>query len=45
MAPRTLLLGALLSVAVPLTAAEEIDPTTGLVIAEHWETVRNNCIA
>lgn len=43
MNPRTLLLA--LAVATPLHAADEIDPTTGLVMGENWETVHNNCIA
>ena len=31
---------------LPLAAgAQETDPDTGLVVAEGWETVRNNCTA
>lgn len=39
------LLAATLVVAAPLASAQDTDPATGLILDEHWETVRNNCIA
>ncbi len=39
------LTGLVLTLMVPVSAFAEKDPTTGLVLAEGWETVRNNCTA
>lgn len=43
---RKILLAALLALPLATTAQErEIDPETGLVIAENWEIVRAHCTA
>lgn len=40
------LAGLVLALLMPLpVAAAEKDPNTGFIIAEGWETVRNNCVA
>ncbi|MBP0049157.1 hypothetical protein H9C73_10445 [Marinobacterium sp. AK62] len=40
------LAGLALALLIPLHApAAEKDPQTGLIVAEGWETVRNNCTA
>ncbi|GAA0794158.1 hypothetical protein [Marinobacterium sediminicola] len=40
------LAGLVLALLVPLpVVAAEKDPNTGLIMAEGWETVRNNCTA
>ena len=40
---RTLVATAILVLSSTVTAAPEVDPTTGLVVAEGWQTVRAHC--
>ncbi len=39
------LTGLVLTLMFPLSASAEKDPATGLILADGWETVRNNCTA